>query len=78
MARDLRRYHRQTTVRLIAGGLILLYIIGDGLIYLLYGKDAALTGLLCITLGLLPMVLIWLALQMVEWVVHRADQEEET
>lgn len=76
MVRDFRRYHRQTTIRLIAGGLILLFVVGDGLIYLLYGKESALMGLLCITLGLAPVILIWLALWAVEWVVHRANQEE--
>jgi len=46
MTRDLRKYVRQTNFQLIAGALILLFIIGDGLIYLFYGSSAAVLGLL--------------------------------
>ncbi len=41
MARDLRKYASQTNFRLVVGGLLLLFIIGDGLIYYFYGKGAA-------------------------------------
>ena len=44
--RDLRRYANQTNFRLIVGGLLLLFIVGDGLIYIIYGSAAAISGLL--------------------------------
>ena len=75
MSRDLRRYSRQTNFRLILGGILLLYLVGDGLIYWIYGSGAALMGLLCLTAGLAPLLLIILILGVMEWIVKRADQE---
>jgi hypothetical protein len=74
MARDLRRYARQTHVRLLAGGLLLLFIVGDGLIALFYGRNAAILGFLCLLGGLSPLVLIWLILEALSWIAHRTDQ----
>lgn len=74
MARDLRRYARQTNLRLILGGLVLLYLVGGGLIYFIYGRAAALTGVLCLTVGLAPLVLIILILGLMEWIVRHSDQ----
>jgi len=67
MSRDLRRYARQTNTRLFIGFLLLLLIVGDGLIYLIYGRSAAFIGLTCILLGLLPLVLVWLAMNFLGW-----------
>lgn len=75
MSRDLRRYARQTNLRLIVGALALLFFVGDGLIYLIYGPAAALTGLLCILGGLLPVVLVILALALLDWMTRRANSE---
>ncbi len=75
LPRDLRKYARQTNVRLIVGGLLVLFIVGDGLIYLFYGTGAALTGLLCLLGGLVPIVLIILFLFLLDWVVKRANRE---
>ena len=58
MTRDLRKYTSQTTTRLIIGGLLILFIVGDSLILLIYGCKAALTGLICLFVGLLPLVLV--------------------
>lgn len=73
MARDLRRYARQTNFRLIMGGVLLLFLVGDGLIFAFYGQNAAVLGLLCLLLGLAPLFLIWLFLWLLEWVVKRAN-----
>lgn len=75
MKRDLRSYARQTTFRLIAGGLILAVVVGIGLIYLVYGPSAAVTGLLCMGAGLLPVGLILFVLGVMDWVVKRANRE---
>lgn len=61
MGRDLRQYARQTNFRLVLGFILLLLIVGDGLIYLIYGKSAAATGLFCILAGLVPVIIIAIA-----------------
>jgi hypothetical protein len=71
MASDLRRYARQTNVRLVAGFLLILFVIGDGLIWWLYGREAALLGVVCMLAGLAPLILIALFLWLLELVVQR-------
>jgi TM2 domain-containing membrane protein YozV len=75
MSRDLRQYTRQTTTRLVIGFLLLLFILGDGLIYVLYGSSAALMGLLCLVVGLAPVVLIALALWGLDWLTKRLAEK---
>ena len=75
MSRDLRRYARNTNLQLLAGFVIILFLVGDGLIYWIYGPQAALLGLLCLLAGLAPLVLITLILWLMEWVVKRANSE---
>jgi hypothetical protein len=69
MAHDLRRYARQTNTRLAIGFIILLLVIGDGLIYIFYGRDAAVMGLICILAGLAPILLIFLVLWLIGQIV---------
>lgn len=71
MSRDLRRYARQTNTRLFIGFILLLLIVGDGLIYWIYGPGAAFLGLTCILLGLLPLFLIWLTMNFLGWLAKR-------
>lgn len=73
MGKDLRRYASQTNTRLIIGGILLLFIVGDGLIYLFYGQNAALLGAICILIGLSPLVMIGIFLAGLDWLVKRAD-----
>ncbi len=73
--RDLRKYARQTNVRLIVGGIVLLFFVGNGLIYIFYGPGAALTGMLCLVGALVPIVLIFFFLYLMEWVVKRANRD---
>jgi hypothetical protein len=75
MSRDLRSYARQTTTRLIVGGIIVLFVIGIGLIYVIYGPAAALSGLMCMGIGLFPVVLILIVFAILEAVVKRANRE---
>jgi hypothetical protein len=75
MSHNSRTYGRQTTIRLIVGGLVLLFIVGDGLIYILYGSSAAITGLLCIGGGLIPIGLVALAVWLIDWVAKRANRD---
>ena len=75
MSRDLRRYARQTNVRLLIGFFVLLFLVGDGLIYWIYGREAAILGLICILAGTLPLILIALILFGMEWFVKRAQDQ---
>ena len=75
MSRDLRRYARQTNIRLFAGFFVILFVVGEGLIYLLYGRDAALFGLACLLMGTLPLVLIGLAMLVLDWAVRKAKRD---
>ncbi len=71
MKRDVRAYARQTNVRLGVGAFILLFGLGLGLIYWIYGPGAALIGLLCLLGSLVPIGLILLALYGIDWFVKR-------
>jgi hypothetical protein len=75
MSRDLRKYARQTNIRLAIGAVLLLFIIGDGLIYLFYGGGAALMGILCLLGGMVPVVLVLLVLLLFEWIQKHADHD---
>ena len=58
MSRDLRKYARSTQARLIAGFLLLVFIVGDGLIFIIYGIGAGLAGLICLLSALFPVTLV--------------------
>lgn len=73
MSRDLRKYARNTNIRLLVGFILLLFIIGGGLIYTIYGVEGALFGFLCLLAGLAPLILIALILWGLEWIVKRAN-----
>ncbi len=75
MSRDLRKYQRQTTLRLIIGGLVLLFVVGTGLIYLIYGQAAAVSGLVCLGLGMIPLIAILVFFLVIDWVIHRNRNE---
>lgn len=70
MSRDLRKYARQTNFRLVAGFLLVLFIVGDGLIYLFYGRNAALMGLVCLVAGITPVILIVGVLWLIDWIAQ--------
>ena len=69
--RDLRKYARQTTVQLIIGAFVILLIIGEGLIYYFYGVGGAISGLICIGGGLLPILAIVAALWIIELIANK-------
>ena len=75
MTRDLRKYTRQTNVRLVVGAMVLLFIVGDGLIYFIYGSSAAMMGLLCLLAGMVPVGLTVLVLLLLDWIRKRADRD---
>jgi multisubunit Na+/H+ antiporter MnhB subunit len=75
LSRDLRNYARKTNVRLAAGAIILLFVIGLGLIYLIYGKEAAGLGFFCLLAALTPVALILVVFYLLDWMMKRAGRE---
>lgn len=75
MSHDLRRYAKQTNIQLIVGFLLILFIVGDGLIYLFYGQGAAIMGIICLLAGIAPVILIFTALWIIDWIVRRNNPE---
>jgi len=75
MTRDLRKYVRQTNLHLIAGALILIFVVGEGLIYLFYGSSAAVMGFLCLLAGMTPVLLVVLVILLLDWISKRANRE---
>jgi hypothetical protein len=49
--RSLREHRRRTDRNLLLGFFALLFLVGGGLIGLIYGRGAALVGVACIALG---------------------------
>ena len=72
MKRDLREYAKQTNIQLAIAALILLFVVGLGLIYVIYGPGAAGIGLLCLLGGMVPIAIIFFFLFGIDWIVKRA------
>ncbi len=72
MKRDLRQYAAGTHFRLALGAFVLFFVVGLGLIYLIYGRGAAAMGLLCLTAGLAPVLLILLVFYGLDWILRHA------
>jgi multisubunit Na+/H+ antiporter MnhB subunit len=70
--KDLREYTKQTNVRLVLGAFILLFVVGVGLIWLIYGENAAGLGLVCLLAALFPVILILFVFVAIEWILKRA------
>jgi len=75
MTRDLRKYARQTTLRLGVGAAFLLLIVGMGLIWWIYGPNAAMLGLVCVLGATVPIGLIIFSLQILDWIQKRANRD---
>ena len=73
--RDLRKYAKQTNVQLGVGAFLLLFVVGLGLIYIIYGSYAAMMGLICLLAGITPLVLIFLSLAVLDWIQKRANND---
>ena len=72
MSRDLRKYSKETNIRLALGAFVLLLIVGVGLIWAIYGQGAAGMGLLCLLAALFPIILILAVFLAIEWILSHA------
>lgn len=72
MSRDLRKFSKETNVRLAFGAFILLFVVGVGLIWAIYGQGAAGMGLLCLLAALVPVILILGVFLAIEWILRSA------
>ena len=75
MKRDPEKFMQQTNLQLIVGGVLILFIVGDGLVFFLLGPSAAAMGLLCIGAGFIPIVVIYLVFLLIDWIVKNARKE---
>jgi hypothetical protein len=66
---------KDTNVRLLIGAVVALFIIGVGLIWLIYGPGAAVMGFLCLLGALVPIGLIFLVLFASDWIMKRAGRD---
>jgi hypothetical protein len=73
VTRDLRKYARRTNLRLILGFVLILLLVGEGLIYWIYGQGAALLGLVCLLGTLFPIGGILLFF----WVLERIQAQRQ-
>ena len=73
--RDLREYARKTNIRLVAGTILLVFVVGLGLIYAFYGPGGALTGLVCILGTIVPIGLIAGLLWVMDKAVERYNRD---
>jgi hypothetical protein len=63
---DPRRHSRQTQSRLVLAGLLIVLVVGGGLVWLFYGRTAALTAVSCILAVGAVFGLLWLFLGLLE------------
>jgi hypothetical protein len=73
--RDMRAYASGTQRRLIAGGVVLIAVLGTALIWWIYGAQAARLAILCILAGLAPGLLIIGWLWLLDRVLRRSGDE---
>ncbi|MBE0670545.1 MAG: hypothetical protein IH588_08160 [Anaerolineales bacterium] len=75
MKRDLRKYMKDTNTRILIGAFVMLFVIGIGLIWAIYGFGAAVTAFFCLLGAFVPIGLIFLSLFGLDWIVKRANRD---
>ena len=73
MTNDLRKYTKDTRTRLVVGFLLLVFLVGDGLIFLFYGKESGLFALVCTLGALIPVLLVILFLGIADRIVKKNE-----
>jgi multisubunit Na+/H+ antiporter MnhB subunit len=70
--RDLREYSKQTNVRLALGAFVLLFVVGVGLIWVIYGEGGAGLAFTCLAAALVPVILILFIFVAIDWILKHA------
>ncbi|MEJ2558426.1 MAG: hypothetical protein P8186_19855 [Anaerolineae bacterium] len=66
---DYRRHYRQTERRLAIAVVLFLLVVGTGLIAIIFGPAAGVTGFGCLLVGVGAIGLLWILLMLIErWV----------
>jgi hypothetical protein len=73
--RDLRKYARQTDMQLIIGFIVLLIVVGLGLIFFIWGAGAAVSGLICVGVALLPVLAVLGVVWILDYLARKARGE---
>lgn len=68
----MRKYSRDTNLRLLWGAFVLLLVVGVGLIWFIYGQGAGGMALVCLLAALVPIVLILGIFLAIDWILSRA------
>jgi hypothetical protein len=66
---------KDTNARLVVGALLLLFTVGLGLIWVIYDFGAAVMGFLCLVGAFVPIGLIFLLLNLSDWILKRAGRD---
>jgi len=71
---DLRGHRQKTERDLILGGFAILFVVGGGLVWYLYGLEAALVSWVCMGSAVALFGGLWLILRLVEiWITRRGE-----
>jgi hypothetical protein len=66
---DKDQHQRETHARMIVGGVVILLGVGGGLVWVIYGRTAAITAVGCLLAAFALLGLLWLLLTLIErWV----------
>ena len=76
MKQDLRKYSQQTIKRVVIWGILLIFIIGNLMIFIFYGRQALLTGITCMLSGLLPLGAIYLVFLGLDYFLKKYHQRQ--
>ena len=73
--KEQREYAKQTNIRMAFGAFLLLFVVGVGLIWLIYGGNAAGMAFTCLLAALFPIILILGIFLGIEWVLKHAGRK---
>ncbi|OQY30718.1 MAG: hypothetical protein DRI56_06445 [Chloroflexota bacterium] len=76
MSLDLRKHFKQTNRWLLIGFFVAVFVVGDGLIYLLYGRWSALMGLLCLLGAMVPVAVVGAIFWIMDKAVEKRNERE--
>ena len=73
---NLRRHRTQTDRNLLLGFFAVLFVVGGGLIWLVYGWGAAALGLTCMAMGAVLVGIVTLMMLGLQWLSEWLDRRE--